>query len=394
VSAPALTNEWATLEDTWAGLDSRWHRGTTVQIDEVDVSDDSVSVSVSRGKARDLARISAGQLQASFRNDRRQFDPTTPGPRRNLVIPRKPITVTVDGFQVFGGFVDDWNFNYEPGGLSTASLDASDGFSLLARQGNALGTAVEESSGDRVERVLDQATVNWPAGDRDIATGQTTLEAGVLEGNALEYLLKISDSESSLLFVDAAGVLNFQERLVQPVTDAVIFTDSGAGIRYQGIAISYGTEELTNRAVITSTAGTGISVDTDSQNTYGITEQNVDTFLSTTAQLESLADYLVFRYKEPEFRIESVTVSVQSLTDSQVDEVLGLELGDQADVVFRPSGIGDTIAIRNRVIGINHDVSISEHFVTFNFEALPFSFFIIEDPVFGKLDNTDGVLGF
>lgn len=394
MSAPALTDNWATLQDSWAGLDSRWHRGTTVQIDEVDVSDDSVSVSVSRGKTRDLARISAGQLQASFRNDRRQFDPTTPGPRRDLVIPRKPITVTVDGFQVFGGFVDDWNFNYEPGGISTASLDASDGFSLLARQGNALGTAVQESSGERVERILDQTTVNWPAGDRDIATGQTTLEAGVLEGNALEYLLKISDSESSLLFVDAAGVLNFQERLVQPVTDAVIFTDSGVGIRYQGIAISYGTEELTNRAVVTSSAGTGISVDVDSQTTYGITEQSVSTLLSSTAQLESLADYLISRYKEPEFRIESVTVSVQSLTDSQVDEVLGLELGNQCDVVFRPSNIGNTIAIRNRIIGISHDVSISEHFVTFNFEALPFSFFIIEDPVFGKLDNTDGVLGF
>jgi hypothetical protein len=25
---------------------------------------------------------------------------------------------------------------------------------------------------------------------------------------------------------------------------------------------------------------------------------------------------------------------------------------------------------------------------------LPFAFFIIEDAVFGKLDNTDGVLGF
>jgi hypothetical protein len=394
MSAPALTSTWAALEDTWAGLDSRWHRGTTVQIDDIDVSDESVSVSLSRGKSRDLARISAGQLQASFRNDRRQFDPTTPGPRRNLVIPRKPIKVTVDGFQVFGGFVDDWNFDYEPGGLSTASLDASDGFSLLARQGNALGTAIEESSGDRVERVLDQATVNWPSDARDIATGQTTLEGGVLEGNALEYLLKVSESESSLLFVDAAGVLNFQQRLIQPVTNAVIFTDSGAGIRYQGIAISYGTEELTNRAVVTSTAGTGISEDIDSQNTYGITEQSLDTLLSTTAQLESLADYLVLRYSEPEFRIESVTVNVKALPDSQVDEVLGLELGVQADVVFRPSGIGDPIAIRNRVIGISHDVSIDQHFVTFNFEALPFAFFILDDATFGRLDDSAGVLGF
>ena len=394
MSAPAITDEWATLEDTWAGLDTRWHRGTTVQIDVTDVSGDSVSVSVSRGKARDLGRVSAGQLQASFRNDDRQFDPTTPGPRRDLVIPRKPITVTVDGFQVFGGFVDDWNFNYEPGGLSTASLDASDGFSLLARQGNALGTAVAESSGDRVERVLDQTTVNWPPTARNISDGQTTLEANVLEGNALEYLQKVADSESSLLFVDANGVLNFQERLVQPVTDAVEFSNDGPGIPFQGIAISYGIEELANRAVITSAAGTGIAVDSDSQTAYGITESSVDTFLSTTEQLDALADYIVFRYKEPEFRIQSVTVNVKALPDSQVDDVLGLELGSQADVVFQPAGVGDVIALRNRVIGINHDVSIDQHFITINFEALPFAFFILDDAVFGKLDNTDGVLGF
>ena len=394
MSAPAITNEWATLEDTWAGLDTRWHRGTTVQIDATDVSGESVSVSVSRGKARDLGRVSAGQLQASFRNDDRQFDPTTPGPRRDLVIPRKPITVTVDGFQVFGGFVDDWNFNYQPGGFSTASLDASDGFSLLARQGNSGGTAVEELSGARVERVLDQATVNWSATDRDIATGQTTLEAGVVDGNALEYLLKIADSESSLLFIDGDGVLRFQNRLVQPLTNALQFTDEGGGIPYQQIAISYGTEELVNRAVIESSAGTRVREDASSQTTYGITERNLDTLLSSTAQLEALGDYLVFRYKEPEFRIEAVTVNVRALSDDDVDSVLGLELGDQADVIFRPSNQGLTIALRNRVIGVDHDVSIDQHFVTFKFESLPFAFFVLDDAVFGKLDNTDGVLGF
>jgi hypothetical protein len=216
----------------------------------------------------------------------------------------------------------------------------------------------------------------------------------VLEGNALEYLLKVSDSESSLLFITKSGDLRFLERLVQPTTTAVTFSDTGPGIRYQGVAISYGTEELTNRAVITSTAGTAVSEDAASQAAYGITEQSLDTLLSTTGQLESLADYLVFRYKEPEFRIESVTVNLSAVPNEQIDEVLGLELGDQADVIFQPTGQGNIIAIRNRIIGISHDVSISEHLVTFNFESLPFSFFILDDGTFGRLDNTDGVLGF
>lgn len=389
-----LTATWEALQPTWAGLDSRWHRGTNVQIDLTDVSRQSISVSVSRGKSRDLARISAGQLQASFRNEQRQFDPTTPGPLRELVIPRKPIRVIVDGFSVFDGFIDDWNFNYEIGGQATASLDASDGFSLLARQGNAGGNAPEEGSGARLNRVLDQATVKWPAGKRGITDGLTTLEEGLLEGNALEYLQKIEVSESSLLFIDRVGDLRFVDRLVQPITDAVEFSDRGDGIRYQGIAISFGTEDLVNRAVITSTAGVGLSEDIDSQNTFGITEENRTTLLSSTAQLDALGDFLVFRFKQPEFRIESITVNVRKLSDSQTDEVLGLELGDQADVVFQPTGVGNVIAIRNRVIGIAHDVTLNEHLVTFSFESLPFSFFVLDDAEFGILDDDAGVLGF
>jgi hypothetical protein len=32
--------------------------------------------------------------------------------------------------------------------------------------------------------------------------------------------------------------------------------------------------------------------------------------------------------------------------------------------------------------------------VAFNFEALPFVFFVLDDPFFGKLDEADVVLGF
>jgi hypothetical protein len=56
--------------------------------------------------------------------------------------------------------------------------------------------------------------------------------------------------------------------------------------------------------------------------------------------------------------------------------------------------VGAAIAIRNRVIRISHDVGVDRHTVSFAFEDLPFQFFILDDAVFGKLDNTDGVLGF
>jgi hypothetical protein len=74
--------------------------------------------------------------------------------------------------------------------------------------------------------------------------------------------------------------------------------------------------------------------------------------------------------------------------------VLGLELGDQADVIFTPNKTGARIPIRNRVVGISHSIGVDSHQASFSFEALPFEFFVLDDAVFGKLDNEDGVLGF
>jgi hypothetical protein len=359
-----------------------------------DVTQFVTNVSVSRGKSRDLDQVSAGQLSVAFRNEGRDFDPSISGPLSLYVVPRKPVRVQSEGTPVFTGFVDDWNFNYSMGGLAVASLDASDGFALLARQENAGGSAVEEGSGARVERVLDQSTVQWPGDRRAVEDGQTTLEAGLLEGNALQYLQKIALSESSLLFIGKNGDLTFLERLIQPTTDVTTFSNAGAGIPFEDIGVSYGTEELANRAVVTSSAGTAITEDATSQITFGITEKDLDTLLSSTAQLEALADYIVSRYGVPEYRIERVTVNLNTISGAEVDEVLALELGDQADVVFQPPGGGDSIALRNRVIGIAHDVNLSEHLVSFNFESLPFTFFILDDAVFGRLDDDAGVLGF
>jgi hypothetical protein len=186
----------------------------------------------------------------------------------------------------------------------------------------------------------------------------------------------------------------FRERLIEPAGSAVEFTDNGAGIPYEDVRISYGTDLMVNEAVVTFPGGTATASDATSQVTYGITERTLDTQLSSEAQAQAIADYLIARYAEPEYRIEGLTVNLRALTSEQVDEVLGLELGDQADIVFTPNRVGAAIALRNRVIGVSHDVGILEHRVTFNFEQLPFTFFILDDAVFGKLDDDAGVLGF
>ena len=354
-----------------------------------------VSVSTSRGRNRDLERTNAGSVSVSLRNQDRFFDPQGDSDFTRFVVPRRPVRVQTEGTPVFTGFIDDWSFTYSPGGDSVASFSGSDGFGIFARNLNAGGSAAEELTGARLNRVLDQATVNWPAGDRDIEDGNSTLAAGVLDDNALNYMSNVVEgSEQGLVFMSKDGKVAFRERLIEPVGSAVAFTDGGPGIPYEDVQISYGTDLMVNEAVVTFPGGTATASDATSQVTYGITERTLDTQLSSLAQAEAIADYLVARYSEPEYRIGSVTVNLRALTSEQVDDVLGLELGDQADIVFTPNRVGEAIALRNRVIGVSHDVGILEHRVTFNFEELPFAFFILDDAVFGKLDDDAGVLGF
>jgi len=172
----------------------------------VDVSDSLISVSTNRGRSRDLERTNAGQLSVDLRNEDRTFDPLNySSPLQPYVVPRKPVRVLADGTPVFTGVIDDWNFSYSLGGLSVASLGASDAFSLFAREENAGGSAVEEGSGARVDRVLDQLTIAWPALERVVATGDTTLLAGVVDGNALSYLQTVEESEAGLIFMSKDG---------------------------------------------------------------------------------------------------------------------------------------------------------------------------------------------
>jgi hypothetical protein len=364
-------------------------------IDYTEVPQGLVSVSTSRGRNRDIGKTSAGSLSVSLRNEDRFFNPLSGSAFSSLVRPRLPIRVSADSVRVFTGFVDDWDFTYSPGGQSSASVEATDAFSRFARNINGGGSAVVESSGARLNRVLDQLEVNWPSGERDIDTGQATLAAGVLEGEALGYMLDVVEqSELGLLFMSKSGDVAFRSRLLEASGSPVTFSDSGNGVPFSNVEVAYGAEDLVNQAIITGPSGTAISEDIGSQTLFGITAEEIDTQVSTLAQQESIADFLIEKFSQPELRVQAVTVNMQALTPAQQSQVLGLEIGDQVGLDFTPNGIPPAFEIANRVIGISHDVGLSSHFVTFNLREAPFLYFVLDSAQFGTLDNEDVVLGF
>jgi hypothetical protein len=368
-------------------------------VEFVDVTDRATALSLRRGKNRDLDRFSAGVLSVEFNNEDRAFDPLNPlSPFAGDIVPRRDIRVTAGTAVQYVGKVLDWNFDYQPEGRQSASVEAADAFTFLGQQVLTPGTAVPQLTGARVNAVLSQPSVDWPADKRVIDVGNSSLGADEFEGNALTYLQKVETSEVGLLFIDKAGNVAFRDRLATPTTDSfVTFADDGSGIRFSPAELEYGTELLYNQVIVTSPAGTAVANGLLSQTRYGILEQTVDTLLSDSGQLEDLATFLVGRYQEPELRFARIRVNTLSLSPSELDDVYGLEIGDVVQVKLTPGNppSGTQIERFGLVISIGHDVTPDSHFVEFGLGSLQTSLFVIGDPEFGTIGvDAPGVLGF
>jgi len=363
-----------------------------------DVTSRVRSLSISRGKNRDLDRFNSGSLSVEFNNTDRAFDPLyTASPFAGNIVPRRDVRVLADGTAQYVGKVTDWNLGYDPSGQSIAELQASDAFTFLAQQLVTPGTATEQSSGARVNAVLNMETVDWPAGDRVIDTGASTLGADEFSGNALQYLQKVELSEGGLFFIDKEGRVAFKDRLSTPTTDNVtVFSDvAGSGIPFAPALVEYGTEQLYNQITVSSPAGTATANGALSQTRYGIQERDVQTLLSTQTQVEDYADFLVGRYDEPEYRFARLAVDMSNLSSAQKASMFALDMGSVIQVKFTPNSVGSAIERYGLVINIGHSVSADEHIMTIGVGSLQTSLFVIGDSEFGTIGtDAPGVLGF
>lgn len=355
-----------------------------------DISDKVIEIAITRGKNRDLDRFNAGQLSVLVNNEDRSFDPNySSATYKDLVVPRRQIRVTSDSLRQYTGIVDDWNFNYSPDGKSRAEIISTDDFTLLARQNVTAGTATPQLSGARVSAVLNQESVAWPAARRDIDAGASTLGADVFSGNALEYLQDVERSEQGQLFIAKNGDLTFKGRLDATPTSGSIttFADDGTGIPFRTVLVNYGTELLVNTASVSSDAGTASATNSRSRTAFGISAESVETLVSSVAQLQNIADFIVAKFGDPEYRFSGVDLNLDNMTAPNRAAVLGLEIGDIILIKFTPNNVGAAIEQFGQIIRVDHSIDGTRHDMTIGVSSLDFTFLVLDDAVFGKLDN-------
>jgi hypothetical protein len=364
-----------------------------------DISNRLSSVSIRRGKSQALDRIDAGIAAITVNNNDRLFDPLYEDSQFfGVLVPRKRVRVTANNKPVFFGFIEDLDLNYLPENRSTVLFDVADGLSLLTNSAIEEFEPVSQLSGARVNAVLDLPEVSWDDNNRDIDAGNSImLDAEVSAGTSvLEYLKLVSASEQGNLFIGKDGKIIFQERNADQNSVDLIFTDNfspseSVKIPFTQVNNIFGSENLYNSITVENAdvfPETVLVEDLASIGAYGYRAYSLTgVLIEDPDELADLANRLLFTYKDPLYRFESVAVELNRLTVEQQNSVLDLEIGDIVQVEFTPNGIPPAISLPCRVLGIAQEWSIERKQILFSLETLNYGVFVLDSDLFGQLDD-------
>jgi hypothetical protein len=356
-----------------------------------DITDRVVNITSTRGRPSIFSGFPAGQISIELNNHDRAFDPLfEASPFFGNIIPRREIRLSFGGERVFSGWIEDWDLNYLPNGDSTVMATGFDAFYIIANQSLGEFTPSVETADSRINTILSRPSVDWPLTLRDLEPSTQNMGAYLIEEgtSALTYIQNIAQSEPGEVFVNKLGEVAFRNRDTYPVSDGLVTLGEG-GVGVDNLRVVYGAEQLFNEITITrKDGGTAIASDIRSQSEYGIrVYSDSDLLVETDEQIAEIAVDYAARFSQPEYRIESTQVDVQKLSELNKAAILGLELGDVAKFVFTPNNIPPAITKYLRIINIEHMVTTSTHYIVFGFKEITYAPLVLDDAVFGILDE-------
>jgi hypothetical protein len=353
-------------------------------------------------------RFDPSTCSVEFNDGFRWFDPeNTAGPFTvagvTQVEPMRRVRVRAvwNGvtYPLFYGYADDWKPDYQGNSWTYTGLTATDGSVLLSAANRTAVAPVGagEDSGNRIVRILNG--IGWPAENRSVQPGNTTLQATTLDGPALTEMQLVQDSEQGELYIDGAGVIIFRRRLAiiqeaRSNTSQATFGDGGYAatgeIPYADAIPSTPGDTLVNSVSATRVGGAEqLAVDAVSASRYGTKPHTRDDLLmQTDSDALQWANSLKYQYSEPARRFARVEFNTPSpeVANAFWPAFMAREFGDRITVKRRPAGGGSPISRDCFVRGIEHQSDGAAWTTAFILQgAERYSFFVVGDPILGRV---------
>jgi len=382
------------LDDAFYGVLDTAGRGTLGGLTFVDLTSIVESVNITRGRNRQLDQFNSGTATIAFNNQTEVLNPSnTASPYYPFVLPRCPVQILANGIPIYTGLVTDWNLDYAISNKDMMYASCSDNFTVLANQALNAVTPSSETTGARINTILDLPEIVYQ-GARSIDTGSSTLGAFAIDQDTvcLNYLQQVNTSEQGYLFMSANGTLTFKGRssVLNPVAGATFNTD-GTGLPYQTLINQYGDELLYNYVITQSPAG---AVQTTSSATsialYQAQQYALTNLLnSTTTEVAGLGNYLLGKYQNPVLRFTGLSTQLTALSSANQNIALTLDLTSICSVV--KNFVVGTPATETQTLivsGVSHSITPGSHVISYTFESTDGNQYLtLDDAIFGTLDN-------
>lgn len=295
----------------------------------------------------------------------------------------EPVTIARRRYPLFRGFVDFWQINWsmENGPLwSEAVTPCSDAFTYFANYPRVAQDAivgVGENSGARINRILDN--VGWPEEDREIDTGDSTLQGTTHDGDALGELQQVADSEIGELFINGSGKVVFRRREAvltdeRSITPQWVFgddTDNPQELPWADLIVSYDSSQLFNLVEEAMVGGEVQSVEDVQSRQRNLTRpfSRTDLLLQSDAAVLGHAEWILAMSRHPELRFDTLVINPYKDPHRLFPAVLSIRIGDRLRIYRRPPGGGQPI-IRDVIVrGIKHEQGQVRWLTTFQLQS-------------------------
>ena len=393
-----------------------------------DISDYVRSFTVRRGRSHELDQIRPGALTMVLDNRDGRFDPSYtsgayyPDVKLNVPVSVRAVHNSIT-YDLFYGFSDGWTLNYPGQTDSTATLEATDGFKMLARAASTTAQSAEQSD-SRIGQLLNDA--GWPAAVRraletgDIwcidwtppsdgsvvavrqSSGAYMVRGGgtiidyYAEGSAsvLSLIRQVEQTEGGVVFVAANGDFTFHNRYYRSLSSSqATYGDSGSELKYSQVTVGFDDTQLWNRVRVTSALDGAVTQ--SASDTTSITDNGLRTMTLSNLLLSSdnhsagLALWLRDRWSDPQLYVHGMTVRPQRDPSALWPRVLGDDISTKLTVRRRPAA-GNTIEVDVFVDGITHTVTPKSWTTTYflsNAEGVYDDYLLLDDATDGLLDT-------
>jgi hypothetical protein len=376
--------------------------GTNVLADSasviVDVSNQVNRIETNRGRTALSDEFQTGSLTLRITDQNGDFNPqNVSGPYYNLLTPMKKVQITATygsvTYPIFAGYITSYVTTYpqESEDVAMTTIQAVDAFRLaqLAQISTVAGTSAGQLSGARVDDILDQ--ISWPASQRDIDPGLTTLQADPgTNRTALQALFTVANSEYGAIYVSADNNFVFQDRGVTAGSiggTPTVFADDGSGITYFDATWILNDVLIFNKATITRAGGSPqVALNQASIDKYFLHSYFLDNLLmqSDAVALDYAQAYIASR-QETSIRVDAIVLDLYTPSyNSGIVAALDLDFFDPITVKTTQPG-GSILEKTLQIFGVRMNITPNSWRTTFTTLEPVIDAFILNDTIYGTL---------